>query len=76
MAGGPDAGYPYALRSFARKPGFAAMAIQRLVEGMQPGGFAASAGMIGILAAAALLASYLPARRAGRIDPMKALRQN
>jgi ABC-type lipoprotein release transport system permease subunit len=52
------------------------MAIQRLVEGMQPGGFAASAGMIGILAAAALLASYLPARRAGRIDPMKALRQN
>jgi predicted permease len=50
--------------------------LQRLVEGMQPGGFAASAGMIGILAAAALLASYLPARRAGRIDPMKALRQN
>jgi putative ABC transport system permease protein len=50
--------------------------LQLLVEGMQPGGFAASAGMIGILAAAALLASYLPARRAGRIDPMKALRQN
>jgi ABC-type antimicrobial peptide transport system permease subunit len=50
--------------------------LQRLVEGMQPGGLATSAGMIAILAAAALLASYLPARRAGRIDPIKALRQN
>jgi ABC-type lipoprotein release transport system permease subunit len=43
---------------------------------MQPGGLATSAVMIAILASAALLASYLPARRAGRIDPMKALRQN
>jgi putative ABC transport system permease protein len=50
--------------------------LQRLVEGMQPGGLATSAVMIAILASAALLASYLPARRAGRIDPMKALRQN
>jgi putative ABC transport system permease protein len=50
--------------------------LKRIVEGMQPGGFATSAGMIAILAAAALLASYLPARRAGQIDPIKALRQN
>ncbi|MGB7283171.1 MAG: ABC transporter permease [Candidatus Acidiferrum sp.] len=49
--------------------------LQRLVEGMQgiePSAFAIT---IPILVAAALMASFLPARRASRVDPVIALRQ-
>jgi predicted permease len=49
--------------------------LQRLVEGMQTGGAATFALMIAVLAAAALAASFFPARRAGRLDAMRALRQ-
>src|SRR6266550_1369718 len=68
----------------ARSPGIgvgilAALAAGRLlvhlVDGMgttEPSTFAI---MIPILVAAALFASFLPARRASRIDPMSALRQ-
>ena len=47
----------------------------RLVEGMQPAQPSTFAFMIGVLVLAALIASFLPARRASRIDPMRALRQ-
>jgi ABC-type antimicrobial peptide transport system permease subunit len=47
----------------------------RLVEGMRPREPLTLALMILLLVAAALLASFVPARRASRIDPMRALRQ-
>jgi putative ABC transport system permease protein len=53
----------------------AARLLQRLVEGMQPTGPATFALMIAILTAAAVAASFVPAHRAGRLDAMKALRQ-
>lgn len=46
-----------------------------LVEGMQPTEASTFAVTIPVLVLAALFASYLPARRASRIDPMSALRQ-
>jgi ABC-type antimicrobial peptide transport system permease subunit len=49
--------------------------LARLVEGMQPGGVSAFAVMIPVLVTAALIASFVPARRASRVDPVKALRQ-
>jgi predicted permease len=49
--------------------------LERLVTGMQPTEPGTFAMMVAVLLAAALCASFLPARRAGRIDPMRALRQ-
>jgi predicted permease len=49
--------------------------LQRLVEGMQPNGPSTFALLIPILVLAALMASLVPARRASRVDPLKALRQ-
>jgi predicted permease len=49
--------------------------LQHLVEGMRPVNAATYAIMISLLAVAALLASFVPARRASVIDPVKALRQ-
>jgi predicted permease len=49
--------------------------LERLVEGMQPTGPSIFAIMIPILVIAALFASFLPARRASRVDPLRALRQ-
>jgi putative ABC transport system permease protein len=42
------------------------------VRSTEPSTFAL---MVLVLTAAALLASFVPARRASRVDPMKALRQ-
>jgi putative ABC transport system permease protein len=50
--------------------------LHRLVEGagaIEPSTFAV---MLPLLIGAALLASYLPARRASRLDPLNALRQD
>jgi predicted permease len=47
----------------------------QLVEGVQSTGPSTFVVMTSILVAAALLASFLPARRASRVDPMKALRE-
>ena len=49
--------------------------LERLVEGMRPTEPSTFAIVIGVLVFAALFASFLPARRASRVDPMRALRQ-
>jgi ABC-type antimicrobial peptide transport system permease subunit len=53
----------------------ASRVLERLVEGMQPTAPSTFAVIIPVLVIAALLASFVPARRASRVDPMKALRQ-
>jgi predicted permease len=53
----------------------AARMLQRLVTGMQPAGLLTFAIMISVLVVAALFATFVPARRASRVDPMRALRQ-
>ncbi|MGC1614529.1 MAG: ABC transporter permease [Candidatus Acidiferrum sp.] len=54
----------------------AARILQRVVEGMQPTESSAFVVMIPLLALAALFASYVPAHRASRVDPVIALRQD
>ncbi|HUI53329.1 MAG TPA: ABC transporter permease [Bryobacteraceae bacterium] len=53
----------------------AGRAIGRLVQGVQSTGLATFAVMAVVLVVAALIASFLPARRASRVDPISALRQ-
>src|SRR5947209_14232638 len=45
-----------------------------LVEGMRPAEASTFAVMVPVLMIAALLASFVPARRASQVDPMRALR--
>jgi ABC-type antimicrobial peptide transport system permease subunit len=57
--------------------GFGAARLARgLLFGLQPADPLAFAASIGVLAAIALIASYLPARRASRVDPLKVLRED
>ena len=48
--------------------------LERLVEGMRPTEPSTFAIMICVLVVAALFASFVPARRASRVDPMRILR--
>jgi predicted permease len=50
--------------------------LQRLVEGMQPMNASTLAVTVPILVTAAIIASLAPARRASRVNPIKALRQD
>jgi predicted permease len=50
--------------------------LPRLVQGMQPIDATTFAIMIPLLLASALLAGFVPALRAGRVDPVRALRQD
>ena len=52
-----------------------ARAMRATVQGVEPSGLALWGGVATLLAATALLASYLPARRALSVDPASALRQ-
>jgi putative ABC transport system permease protein len=49
--------------------------LEHLVNGMRPTDTVTFVVMIPVLIAAALLASFVPARRASRVDPINALRQ-
>jgi putative ABC transport system permease protein len=49
--------------------------LARAVDGMQTVEPSTFAVMVAVLVAAALLASFVPARRASRVDPVSALRQ-
>ena len=48
--------------------------VQSMLFGLKPTDPSAIAGAIALVAAAALVAAYLPARRASRVDPLQALR--
>jgi predicted permease len=54
----------------------AARLLHRLIEGMQPAEPMTFVAMIIVLFATALLASYIPARRASHTNPVEALRQD
>jgi ABC-type antimicrobial peptide transport system permease subunit len=49
--------------------------LERLVAGVRSAEPSTFAAMVAVLVAAAVFASFLPARRASRLDPLKALRE-
>jgi predicted permease len=55
---------------------WATRAAEKMLFGLKPNDPATFAGAIALLAAVALLASWAPARRASRVEPMQALRED
>ncbi len=53
----------------------AARLLEHIVDGIEPAGFSTFALVLAVLITAALFAGYLPARRASRVNPVTALRQ-
>ncbi len=51
-----------------------AFGLSRLLYGLNPFNLPVFAGVLALISVVALLASYLPARRAARVEPMEALR--
>jgi len=49
--------------------------IASFLFGVQPTDRATFVGSMGVLAVVAVVAAYLPARRASRVDPIEALRE-
>ncbi len=52
-----------------------AKVLQSLLYAVSPSDVSTFSAVVAILAGAALTACYLPARRAGRVDPMVVLRE-
>jgi putative ABC transport system permease protein len=50
--------------------------VRSLLYGVKPGDPFILAGTLGLLAAAALIASWVPARKAASVEPLEALRGN
>src|SRR6185503_18301253 len=49
--------------------------LEKMLFGIKPGDAVTFAAVTAVLFAVAMAASYIPARRAARIDPVRALRQ-
>jgi ABC-type lipoprotein release transport system permease subunit len=64
----------YALHGFALRPMFAVVVAASFLFGLTPSDPRAVMAAVLLLAAAVFLASYWPARRASRVDPVVALR--
>lgn len=64
----------YALRTFAWTPGFTLTAVLSLAIGVGANTAIFSVASALLLTLIAFVASYMPARRAARIDPMVSLR--